>query len=133
MTTYQTTSMLSEVRDADRLSLKTLGYFRARLRNRLHQLVLNEFVKQTNAKGFTKAALGRRIRRGDDQVNRWLGAPGNWTLDTVSDLLLSLGYELSVELSSFEKMNSSNNIYEEVPQPEGPINEQSRWQAEAVA
>jgi hypothetical protein len=49
------------------IPLDKLAYFRERLRNRLHQLVLREFVKQEDA-GLTRAELARRIGRKPEQV-----------------------------------------------------------------
>ena len=54
-------------------------------RLRLYEAVIKEFLES----GVTKAELARRIGRKPEQITRWLGAPGNWTLDTVSDLLLA--------------------------------------------
>ena len=85
------------------LSPKALGYFRARLKNRLHELVLTEFMKLENEKDFTKADMARRIHKRPELVTRLLGAPGNWTLDTVSDLLLAMGYELTAQVKKFDE------------------------------
>jgi hypothetical protein len=70
-----------------------LSYFRERLRNRLHELVLLEFLRQEDTYRLTKKELAERIGRRPEQVIRWLGTPGNWTLDTVSDLLLGMASE----------------------------------------
>ena len=64
-------------------------YFQTRLRNRLFDYILGRFV-QEQEKGLTKAKLGRRIGKPPEMINRWLGAPSNLTLDTVSDLLLGI-------------------------------------------
>ncbi|HLQ24780.1 MAG TPA: hypothetical protein VK138_02755 [Acidiferrobacterales bacterium] len=105
MTTYPTTSLWSEVRGANELSQKALGYFQARLKNRLHQLVIGEFIKQEKS-GTTKADIARRIGKRPEQITRLLGAPGNWTLDTVSDLLLAMGSELAAQAIRFDDVES---------------------------
>jgi hypothetical protein len=64
-------------------------YFQTRLRNRLFDFILGRFVREQR-NGLTKAALGRRIGKPPEVINRWLGAPSNLTLDTVSDLLLGI-------------------------------------------
>lgn len=104
MTTYQTASQWTLIRDPQVLSPKALGYFRARLKNRLHELVLIEFMKLEKEKGFTKADMARRIHKRPELVTRLLGAPGNWTLDTVSDLLLAMGYELTAQVKKFDEV-----------------------------
>ncbi len=86
MTSFPRTSPFSEPAGEDAIPAGTLAYFRARNRNRLYDLVMQEFV----ASGITRATLARRLKRRPEVVSRLLGAPGNWTLDTVSDLLFAI-------------------------------------------
>jgi len=93
MSTPQT-QFLSEILDLNRsIPLGKLAYFRERFRNALYQMVLKEFLAERDAGRLTKADMARRIGRKPEQISRWLGAPGNWTLDTVSDLMLAMGRE----------------------------------------
>jgi hypothetical protein len=101
MTTSQTQSFLTEILDGNPIPLNKLEYFRARLRSRLHQLVLGEFLRQED-KGLHQAELARRINRKPEVINRLLGAPGNWTLNTISDLLLGMGAEPEFRLDHFK-------------------------------
>ena len=82
--------------DPSLLSKKQVGYYRARLRNRIYQLVLLGL----EASGLTRAEIARRIYKRPEQITRLLGAPGNWTLDTVSDLLLAIGCELGFSMNN---------------------------------
>ncbi|MGD0332853.1 MAG: hypothetical protein ABSA90_06295 [Xanthobacteraceae bacterium] len=93
MTTSQPNIFLSEVVSGELIPPEKLGYFRGRLSNRFHEIVLDLFDELERAGKITRAALARRIGKAPEQVTRWLGAPGNWTLDTVSDLFLGMGYE----------------------------------------
>lgn len=86
MTTSRPIAALSKPTNADPIPEGTLGYFRARNRGRIYELVLKEF----QCSGLTQADLGRRMKKGPDVICRLLGAPGNWTLDTVSDLLFAI-------------------------------------------
>jgi len=97
MTTSQT-PFLTEILEGEVIPLGKLAYFRERLRNRLHQLVIREFARQEDIHRLTRAELARRIGRAPEQITRWLGAPGNWTLDTVSDLMLGMGTEPGFEI-----------------------------------
>jgi hypothetical protein len=81
------TSGVREVRN--KIPRKTLEFFRNRFRQQLFDLVLLEYQKQEQ-EGFTKRELARRISRRPEQITRWLSAPSNWTLETVSDLLLAI-------------------------------------------
>jgi hypothetical protein len=90
MTTYRTASAWTS--DPSQLSKKQVGYYRARLKNRVHQLVLEQFLKLEDG-GLSRAELARRIYKRPEIITRLLGSPGNWTLDTLSDLMLAMGYE----------------------------------------
>jgi hypothetical protein len=95
MSISPTTSSIVEPIAGERVPVRTLAYFRARLRNRLHSTLLRIF----KSSGITKAELAARIGRDAAQVNRWLGAPGNMTLDTLSDLLFAIdGSELVADV-----------------------------------
>lgn len=86
----------------------TFAYFKARLKQRMFNVVIGEFRKS----GLTKADYGKRLGMDAAQVNRLLGGPGNLTLETVSALLfaatgaelsgLSLGYPLHQEAPEIE-------------------------------
>lgn len=106
MTTSQT-SFLSEIISGEKIPAGRLAYFRARLSNKLHQLILVEFEKLSKAGKINKAKLARRIGKEPAQVTRLLGAPGNWTIDTFSDLALGMGCEPKINLSTFMEQQAS--------------------------
>lgn len=88
MNTSQT-GFLSEILQGGRIPPAKLAYFRERLRNRLHQFVLREFVARQR-EGLSQADLARVLGRRPEQINRWLGSPGNWEIDSISDLMLAI-------------------------------------------
>lgn len=70
---------------------EVLSYFRAWMKERFHDLVLAEFsCRKRQRPELTQAEIARRLGRRPEQVHRWLAAPGNWTLETASDLLLAI-------------------------------------------
>jgi hypothetical protein len=96
VTTYQTQSSFADILSGEPLSEGTLAYFRERQRNRIHELVISEFLKS----GISKADFARRIRRDPAQITRWLASPGNWELDTISDFLIGIsGGEFDPQIS----------------------------------
>jgi hypothetical protein len=98
---YLATTVLTERNDRDALSSGTRAYFRARQKNRLYHLVMSKFRERQDAEGLTKAQLARRMGKKPEVVNRLLAAPGNWELDTLSDLLLAIaGEELNATSSN---------------------------------
>lgn len=89
MNTSAKTPILSEILEGKPIPAGKLAYFRERFRDHLYDLVLSEF-KAREKEGLKKSDIAKRIRRSPEQITRWLGAPGNWTLETVSDLLLAV-------------------------------------------
>ncbi|MEJ1965144.1 MAG: helix-turn-helix transcriptional regulator [Gammaproteobacteria bacterium] len=75
-------------------SERDIFYFRTRCRNRFYQAVVAYFALQAQEKGLTQAELAKLLGKDAAQINRWLSGPGNWTLDTISDLLLAMNAEL---------------------------------------
>jgi hypothetical protein len=67
---------------------------------------------------ISKADLARRIGRKPEQISRWLGAAGNWTIDTVSDLLLGMSAEPELSVGPLIYTIPSNLVGS--PQPEPP-------------
>ena len=116
MTTSQRKPFLSEVLNEDRIPLGKLSYFRERFRDRLYDLVLDEFFKQESETGLTRAEVARRIGRRPEQITRWFGAPGNWTLETVSDLLLAIS-KSEPDVSLLPLGGRAVRNYREVPLP----------------
>ena len=95
------TSSPDDLKRSTPLSLNTRDYFRARLRNRLYNYIVQLYLEREKDGTLNQRALAARIRRRPEVVNRLLMAPGNWTLDTVSDLLLGIGpAELDMSSSS---------------------------------
>lgn len=79
-------------RDAP-ISTYVLTYERQRLRNAIHHIVIEHFMAEAAKSGLTKAELARRLNKRPEQITRCLSAPGNWTLDTVCDLMLAMGLD----------------------------------------
>ena len=85
------------------------AYFEDRLRNRLYDLVLREFRKQQQEAGLTQKDVAARLGKRPEQINRWLSGPGNWTLDTISNLLLAICKgELSIGVSVLSEQPARN-------------------------
>ncbi|MBF6567435.1 MAG: helix-turn-helix transcriptional regulator [Candidatus Binataceae bacterium] len=98
MNTSQT-SFLSDVLDAREIPRNKLAYFRARLRNRLYDFIITAFVREQENGKLSRKQLAERIGRRPEQITRWLSGPSNWTLDTISDLLIAMGAEAEFALA----------------------------------
>ena len=84
----------------DELILDRLGEFRERTRATIYELVLHEFTRSS----LTQAELARRLGKNPSIISRLLSSPGNWSLDTVSDLLFAIsGGELHATVTHGSK------------------------------
>jgi Helix-turn-helix len=84
------------------ISHRKLFYFRQRYKNRVFQSVVAFFANQARENGLTKKDVAERLGKDPAQITRWFSGPGNWTLDTVSDLLLAMDAEMSDSISPFD-------------------------------
>jgi hypothetical protein len=80
------TSYLSKPSGNARIPAAQLAFVGGKLRNDLHDVVLRAFRDE----GLTQADLAQRMAVDKAQVSRWLGAPGNWTIDTAAKLLFAI-------------------------------------------
>ena len=97
----QRTHFWSEIEDLNaQIPEGKLEYLRERLRNDLYHFVIAKFLEQEEVRGLNKADLARRLACDPARLNRLLGAPGNWTLKTVSDLLVGIAGETFVPQST---------------------------------
>jgi hypothetical protein len=78
--------------DGGPIAESRLVYLQERLRGRFFDFLLSRF-DAARENGLTQAKLARRIRKTPDVINRWLSAPANLTLDSISDLLAGIAAE----------------------------------------
>lgn len=96
----QNTSILAKPIGDEKISKRSIGYASESAREELFDLVLRNCVES----GVTKATLARRLDKDPAQVSRLLGAPGNWTIDTVAELLFAIDGSL-LRASSFQPLD----------------------------
>jgi len=76
------------------ISSRNIYFFRQRQKNKVFQSVIAYFAKRAELEGLTKKELAKRLGKNPSQITRWFSGPGNWTLDTISDLLLAMDAEM---------------------------------------
>lgn len=110
MTSSPKMQFWSEVEDLDaEIPEGKLEYFRERFRNDLYDFILRKFLEQKQMRNLNQAELARRLSYDPARLSRLLGAPGNWTLATVSDLLVGIsGEALAVQSTAIRGKNSRN-------------------------
>lgn len=117
MPTSAAAFQLSSPTGEDRVSPSILSYFEGRNRYKVFDLVWDEF----RASGLTQAALARRLGMSPPQLNRLLKSPGNWTLDTVSNLLFAIrggepAYHISYPLEQSARNDTQPQWLEKEPE-----------------
>jgi DNA-binding phage protein len=80
----------SEIAGDEPLSDYARAYLNERARNNFYDYVLRRFQEAAEKHQLTKAQLARRIGLGPDRITKVLGSPGNWTLDTITELLVGI-------------------------------------------
>ncbi len=103
----------------ERVSSDDIIYYRQRQRNRVFSAVVGMFSRLAETQGLTKKELAFRLGKEPAQISRWLSGPGNWTLDTVSDLLLAMGCELDQEVVSTQQRDTKGESHP--LGPKGPL------------
>lgn len=82
-------------------SRRDTAYFRQRQKNRIFTELVSFFAEEAERSGMTKKELAILLEKDPAQITRWLSAPSNFELDTLSDLLLALGAEMDHRIVRF--------------------------------
>jgi transcriptional regulator with XRE-family HTH domain len=119
--TISQTSFLSEILSGGEASLTgsvipagQRGYFQERLKGRVYSLIVGAFLKQQKLNpNLTQKDIAKRLDKRPEQINRWLSGPSNWTLETISDLLLAIsGAEPSLGVSPLRAETRNQTLSE---------------------
>lgn len=90
MPTFRVPSL--SLRDEE-IPKSTIRYFTRRFQHELHELVSSEVRRVLGEGLISQRKLANRLGKDAAQINRWLGAPGNWTLDTVAQLMVGVAVD----------------------------------------
>ncbi len=83
---------LGDGADGEPISKSKLVYLQERLRGRFFDFLISKFEEARDG-GLNQAKLARRIRKSPEVINRWLSAPANLTLESISDLFAGIAAE----------------------------------------
>jgi transcriptional regulator with XRE-family HTH domain len=84
-------------------------HFQRRLRDQFFDFLRERFERE-ESNGLTQAKLARRIGKSPEVISRWLNAPSNLTLDSISDLMLGVAAE-EPEFDGKSLLNRSASNY----------------------
>jgi len=83
------------------LAKREIFYYRQRQKNRVFADICAFFAEEAAKGNINKRKLAEKINCDPALITRWLSAPSNLTLDTISDLLLALGAEMDHRIVRF--------------------------------
>lgn len=83
------------------LSRRVIAYYRRRQQNRIFSQIAQFFAHEAERGKITRKEMAEKLSKDPAQVSRWLSAPSNLTLDTISDILLSMGAEMDCTITRF--------------------------------
>ncbi len=102
------------------VSERDIYYYRQRAKNRIFELLTSFFAEEAERAGITKRDIAECLHRDPAQITRWLSSPSNLTIDTISDLLLSLGAEMDYTVGKFAERVQSNEMHPLIAQLTAP-------------
>jgi transcriptional regulator with XRE-family HTH domain len=82
------------------------------LKNRVFEALVALYAEEAETQGLTRKEVAERLKRDPAVVSRWLRAPSNLTLDTISDLLLAVGAEMDVRFVRFADRVNPNEMHD---------------------
>ena len=100
--------------DRKKIPVKDIFYFRQRFKNRIFQSALAYFVELAKERNLTKKDIANLLDKDPAQITRWFAGPNNWTLDTISDLLLAMDAELKYEIVSLHESSQQSTKISEI-------------------
>lgn len=105
MTTYLT-QLMNEL-DGPKIGEFYVNYFRERFRGQVN----DELVEALEENGMKKADVARKLDRRPEQITRWLSAPCNLEMDSLSDIALALGLVPTIRLIKIGDERSNNDLH----------------------
>lgn len=96
MTTTSQTSFLDRPTGDERIPERALGYVTEAAREEMFDMIATACVEA----GVMRSQIAKRLGKDPAVVTRQLSAPGNWTIDTISEYLFAINGRL-VRASSY--------------------------------
>lgn len=90
------------------MNKRDVAYFRQRQKNNVFSSLAQLFAAEAENTGMTKKDLAEALSKDPSQITKWLSAPSNFELDTLSDILLALGAEMEHRIVPFHGRNKPN-------------------------
>lgn len=93
------------------LKRRDRSYYQQRQRNRVFAALVEFFAEEAGNGRITKKGLADALGKDPSQITRWLSAPSNLELDTISDVLLAMGAEMDYRIVRLHERPSANYVH----------------------
>jgi hypothetical protein len=93
------------------MSRRDVAYYRQRQKNRVFTELVQFFAEEAERRGVSKKDLAAALSKDPSQITRWLSAPSNFELDTLSDILLALDAEMDHKIVRFDDRLKQNYMH----------------------
>lgn len=93
------------------LKRRDVTYYRRRQQNHVFAALAQLFADEAEKGGISKKELAEILGKSPSQITRWLAAPSNFELDTISDLLLAMGAEMDHRIVRFSERSKPNYVH----------------------
>ena len=98
MTTSQQTAISTAISGREPISSAAMAWVSSRTRNNFFDYV-HQKLRLAEAEGLTRKQLACRMGKSPTCLSHILSSPSNWTLDTVSELLVGIANEEAIPQS----------------------------------
>jgi hypothetical protein len=93
------------------IEARDVAYYRRRQQNRVFAALAAFFAEEAAKGNISKKEIAEALNRDPAQITRWLSAPSNLQLDTISDLLLAMGAEMDHSIVRFTERAKPNYVH----------------------
>lgn len=80
-------------------------------RNMIYDQVIGILERAASERGVTQAQIAQKLGCSKSYVSRLLSGPGNWTLDTVSNLLFAVDAEMRLDAVFSDAIAKENRFH----------------------
>jgi hypothetical protein len=90
---------------------RDVAYYRQRQKNEVFAALVAFFADEAKRRGISKKELATALSKDPSQITRWLSAPSNFELDTLSDILLAMDAEMEHRIVRFSDRPKPNVMH----------------------
>jgi hypothetical protein len=90
---------------------RDIAYYKQRQKNEVFTALVEFFAQEAERRGVTKKDLAQTLSKNPSQITRWLSAPSNFELDTLSEILLALDAEMEHRIVRFADRPKPNFVH----------------------